>query len=39
VLSSHGRSLAIGSFLTATERFDLAQALGQALRSQRGTDA
>ena len=39
VLSSHGRSLAIGSFLSATERFDLAQALGQALRSQRGTDA
>lgn len=39
VLSSHGRSLAIGSFLTATERFDLARALGQALRSQRGMDA
>ena len=39
VLSSHGRSLAIGSFLTATERFDLARVLGQALRSQRATDA
>lgn len=39
VLSSHGRSLTIGSFLTATERSDLARALGQALRSQRGMDA
>ncbi|HUL07509.1 MAG TPA: DUF2244 domain-containing protein [Candidatus Acidoferrum sp.] len=39
VLISHGRSLAIGSFLTAAERFDLARALGQALRSQRGMDA
>ncbi len=39
VLSSHGRSLTIGSFLTATERFDLARALGQALRSQQGMDA
>ena len=34
VLSSHGRSLTIGSFLTATERFDLARALRQALQTQ-----
>jgi uncharacterized membrane protein len=34
VLSSHGRSLTIGSFLTAGERFDLAQELGRALRLQ-----
>ncbi len=39
VLNSHGRSLAIGSFLTATERFDLAESLGQALRAQRGMGA
>ncbi len=39
VLSSHGRSLAIGSFLTAAERFDLAQALRRALQSRRGMDA
>jgi len=32
VLTSHGRSLAIGSFLTAAERLDLAQALRQALQ-------
>jgi len=38
VLSSHGRSLTIGSFLTATERFDLAQALRRALQSQQGMD-
>ena len=30
-LSSHGRSLAVGSFLTAPERFALAQALRAAL--------
>ncbi len=39
VLSSHGRSLAVGSFLTAAERFDLAQALRLALQSRRGMDA
>ncbi len=39
VLSSHGRSLAIGGFLTPGERFDLAQALRLALRSRRGMDA
>ena len=39
VLSSHGRSLTIGGFLSPGERFELAQALGQALRLQRGTDA
>lgn len=39
VLSSHGRSLTIGSFLTAGERFGLAQELGRALRSQREPDA
>ena len=35
-LSSHGRSLAVGSFLTAPERFDLAQALRAALARLRG---
>jgi len=39
VLSSHGRSLAIGGFLSPGERVDLAQALRQALQSRRGTDA
>jgi uncharacterized membrane protein len=34
VLSSHGRSLAVGSFLSPGERFDLAQALRRALRAQ-----
>jgi uncharacterized membrane protein len=38
VLSSHGRSLTIGAFLTAGERFDLAQALQQALRTQGAVD-
>jgi len=38
VLSSHGRSIAVGSFLTATERFDLAQALRRALRSHGAAD-
>lgn len=35
VLSSHGRSVAIGSFLTPGERLDLAKALQQALRKLR----
>jgi uncharacterized membrane protein len=39
VLSSHGRALAVGSFLTPGERFDLAQALRLALQSRRGMDA
>jgi uncharacterized membrane protein len=34
-LSSHGRSLVIGSFLTPAERLDFAQALRAALASQR----
>ncbi len=38
VLSSHGRSLAVGSFLTAAERFDLAQALHRALQRQGPAD-
>lgn len=38
VLSSHGRSLVLGSFLTPGERFDLAQALRRALRSHGATD-
>jgi uncharacterized membrane protein len=38
VLSSHGRSLAVGSFLTAAERFDLAQALRRALQRQGPAD-
>ena len=39
VLSSHGRSLAIGGFLSPGERVDLAQALRQALQSRREPDA
>jgi len=39
VLSSHGRALAVGSFLTPGERFDLAQSLRSALQSRRGMDA
>ena len=35
VLSSHGRSLSIGSFLTAAERLGLAVELDRALRAQR----
>lgn len=35
VLSSHGRSLTIGSFLTAAERLGLAVELERALRAQR----
>lgn len=38
VLSSHGRSLAVGSFLTPGERFDLAQALRLALQSHGAAD-
>jgi uncharacterized membrane protein len=34
-LASHGRALAIGAFLTAEERFELAQALSGALRRWR----
>lgn len=34
-LRSHGRSLVIGSFLTAEERLDLARALTRALLAQR----
>src|SRR5262245_48039930 len=36
VLSSHGRSLAVGSFLTPAERLDLAHALRDALAAQSG---
>ena len=35
-LRSHGRSLAIGRFLTAEERYDLAKALRRALAQMRG---
>ncbi len=35
LLKSHGRTLAIGSFLTPEERIDLAAALRDALRRQR----
>jgi uncharacterized membrane protein len=38
VLSSHGRSLTVGSFLSPVERFDLAQALRRALRAQGASD-
>jgi uncharacterized membrane protein len=38
VLRSHGRTLAIGSFLTPAERLDLAQALRRALRAQPPAD-
>jgi uncharacterized membrane protein len=39
VLKSHGRSLAVGSFLSAAERLDLARALERALAAQRDTAA
>lgn len=39
VLSSHGNSLAIGSFLTPEERLDLAKALRRALDAARATPA
>lgn len=35
LLSSHGRSLAIGAFLTVDERLEVARALRQALAAQR----
>lgn len=35
ILSSHGRALAIGSFLTPAERLDLARALKAALAERR----
>ena len=35
-LRSHGRSLAIGGFLTPGERLDLARALREALERARG---
>ena len=35
VVRSHGKSLAIGAFLTPEERFDLAKALRDALRQTR----
>lgn len=35
VLRSHGKSLAIGNFLTADERVDLGQALAEAVRDAR----
>lgn len=37
LLRSHGRALAIGSFLTPAERLDLAQALRRALQAQGGS--
>lgn len=39
VLTSHGESLAIGSFLTPEERLDLAKALRRALAAARETPA
>jgi uncharacterized membrane protein len=36
VLSSHGQAVAIGAFLTPVERLELAGALREALRVQRG---
>src|SRR5215468_7425228 len=39
ILSSHGRSLTVGSFLTPGERLDLARALRHALAAQRGAGA
>jgi uncharacterized membrane protein len=39
VLTSHGNSLAIGSFLTPEERLDLAKALRRALDAARATPA
>jgi hypothetical protein len=38
VLSSHGKRLKIGSFLTPDERFELAEALTGALSKQRAPD-
>lgn len=35
LLTSHGRSLAIGQFLTPHERLELARSLGRALATQR----
>ena len=37
-LSSHGRSLVIGSFLTPIERLEVAQAISEALRRNRRFD-
>jgi uncharacterized membrane protein len=39
LLSSHGRSLSVGGFLTAAERLDLARALERALAAQRDSPA
>jgi len=39
VLRSHGRALAIGSFLTPAERLDLAQSLRRALRMRGSASA
>ena len=36
ILSSHGRSLVVGSFLTPAERLDLARALRHALAAHGG---
>jgi len=36
VLSSHGRQISVGGFLAPDERVDLARALEQALKRQRG---
>jgi hypothetical protein len=38
VLSSHGKRLKIGSFLTPDERFELAEALTGASSKQRAPD-
>lgn len=39
LLTSHGRALAVGNFLTESERLDFAAALKNALASNRGTSA